>query len=31
MIEELRRIFDEHQENGHVTFRYTTEVYYVQV
>ena len=31
MIEELRRIFDEHQENSHVTFRYTTEVYYAQV
>lgn len=31
MIEELRRIFGEHQENGCVTFRYTTEVYYVQV
>lgn len=31
MIEELRRIFDEHQEDGQVVFRYTTEVYYVQV
>lgn len=28
MLAELRRIFDEHQVNGHVRFDYTTTIYY---
>lgn len=31
MLAELRRIFDAYQTDGQVQFRYTTEVYYVQV
>jgi SAM-dependent methyltransferase len=28
MLRELRRIFDQHQRNGRVSFQYTTRVYY---